>query len=311
MSKSCAKCNDKLKRSELIVCRLFCGQYFHKDCVGISAAESNFLLKSNFNWQCDTCALINFSNFFTRFTELSQCVRELKREICSIHDYLKCSQSVPVKPIINQGSSLTDLTNNSLISYLVNPNPSTSNLNNASADVVTESVSTAYLESKEVNHLTKSLTHPSPSPNVLSNISSSPLAKVDKKKNKKNPLRGPVSNATLPIYGTMTNPECKLNVIPSNKWVHLSSFSNDTEPDSIIEYVANATNIPAHLIKCFKLIKKDAVLTELPFVNFKLSVPENKLSEVLLPSIWPAFVRVKLFVPSPKNQTHIKAKTTT
>ncbi|XP_055836829.1 probable serine/threonine-protein kinase tsuA [Episyrphus balteatus] len=302
MSKTCAKCNDKLKRSEMIVCRLFCGQYFHKDCVGISSEESNILSKSNFNWQCDSCSLINLSNFFNRFTELSQCVSELKREICSLRELFHNPQSV--KPLLNSKSpALTDPSKNNLIPPTTAPrenvSPSTSNNSNQSVAVVADSVD--QQKETETNNASNFLINCAP--NINNNSS---FARVNKNNNEKL-SRGPISN--VPIYGTNTNSD--LNVILNNKWVHLSSFSNDTEPDSIVEYISNITKIPNQFFKCFKLTKKDAVMSELPFVNFKLSVPEDKLNTILMPTIWPEFVRVKLFVPTPKNLKQQNAITTT
>ncbi|XP_055914902.1 uncharacterized protein LOC129948096 [Eupeodes corollae] len=298
MSKTCSKCNDKLKRSDMVVCRSICGQYFHKDCVGITVEESNILSKSkNLSWQCNTCSHLNFSTFLNRFTDLSNCISDLKREISSMRDILSHigGESVNVPLELNK-SNTNDLLKSSaevLVNDLLEPNDAS--YSGAANQNTTEN------QLQTVNQIHSSGSEYDPS--LLSNNNNSDL-NVNKV-NKKNRSRRPISS----VYGTNINSD--LNVVPDNKWLHISRFVSNTDPESIINHISKNTDIPSYKFKCFKLTKKDAVLSELSFVNFKLCVPANNLDAVMNPSAWPEYVRVKMFIPSPKNEEHRQNKIAT
>ena len=90
--------------------------------------------------------------------------------------------------------------------------------------------------------------------------------------------------------------------ITKYKWFHVSKFRADTDPNLLINHIASKTKIPLNQIKCFKLIKMNANISELKFVNFKISVPSHMLMIAMDKQIWPNTVQIKKFVSLKKNE---------
>ncbi|XP_055838699.1 uncharacterized protein LOC129906796 [Episyrphus balteatus] len=101
------------------------------------------------------------------------------------------------------------------------------------------------------------------------------------------------------IFGSDPSSLCAL---PNIKWLHLSRFDKNTKSSDIVDSISQKTNIPKEELKCYALIKKDADLSTLKFITFKLSVPTHKLSLVLDPSVWGSFVQVKEFIIHKKTE---------
>ena len=94
MDKVCAKCTAPIAGIEYVVCRGFCGSYFHMStCSGVSRALSAYFTsnKKNLFWMCDNCAdLFENSHFRTISSQADKCspfnmltdaIKELRSEI--------------------------------------------------------------------------------------------------------------------------------------------------------------------------------------------------------------------------------------
>lgn len=102
-------------------------------------------------------------------------------------------------------------------------------------------------------------------------------------------------NQTL-VVGTSDSGELDVaDVAPVRrrfKWLHVSSFRNTVSAANIIDYVVKHANIDEKLVACYKLVKKDADMDSLNYVNFKLGVSGDDYKKVLKPELWPAKVTI-------------------
>ena len=133
-----------------------------------------------------------------------------------------------------------------------------------------------------------SLNNNNPGPSNKNDSKTAEFVVVSKKK------KTPKKKREMKIIGTDTSTD--LSAIPKIKWLHLSRFANTTTPDDIVKFISSKTNIPTDSFKCFMLVKKDANVSELKFVTFKLSVSHEHLSTVMDSSLWPIHVQVKYFL---------------
>lgn len=126
---------------------------------------------------------------------------------------------------------------------------------------------------------------------ALTNISNTEWVTV--RNNTKTSQSGKHPSA-VKIFGTDTS--STLNVFPNLKWFHVSKFRVDTNSDDIVNHIVLKTGIPSNLIQSIKLIKKDAVISDLKYINFKISVPANMVNSAIDPAVWPLPVQIKKFV---------------
>lgn len=103
------------------------------------------------------------------------------------------------------------------------------------------------------------------------------------------------------VVGVNNNAE--LDVVVRKKWVHISSFKPTVTEDNIIEYVSKHLNIDKGHISCFKLVKKDAQIKNLKFVNFKIGITPSLFSELFNSKLWTSDVKVRPFVGFPKKNS--------
>lgn len=287
MSKICPKCDQIIKRSkqaDSVTCGSFCGQTYHKDCVEFGDFNFKNLLNLNLFWKCNYCSNMDLSSFILRYTELSNCVSDLQKEISSLKEIIQkslCSNSN-----INKNQSY----NNPEINVNENKNPNL-NPNLLSIPSISRESSLSSL---------KSLPSTSEKLNNKQNF-----VKENKNNNKNNRNKTKKSLSKIQpkpkkIFGS--DSLSTLNALPSIKWLHISKFRINTNPADIVQHVSEKTGIPNNLLQCYKLIKKEADLSSLNYVNFKLSIPSDKLASVMNPSVWPFFVQVKSFTSHPKNE---------
>lgn len=92
-------------------------------------------------------------------------------------------------------------------------------------------------------------------------------------------------------------PHCsELEVMQSKRYLHVGKFAVDTEPEAVVKYVAKKLNVTPKELTCCKLVRKNAVLSALRFVNFKLGIPEHHYGTVFNNEFWPMSVKVGHFV---------------
>lgn len=104
----------------------------------------------------------------------------------------------------------------------------------------------------------------------------------------------------LAVVGVNNN--VKLDVV-IKKWVHIFSFMPIVTENNIIEYVSKHLNIDKGHISCFKLVKKDAQIKNLKFVNFKIGITPSLFSELFNSKLWTSDVKVRPFVGFPKKNS--------
>ena len=86
------------------------------------------------------------------------------------------------------------------------------------------------------------------------------------------------------------------------KYIHLSRFDVNTQPEAVCSFIAKALNVTPDVFTCVKLIKRDADISLLKFINFKLGVPEPLYSKAFNKSSWPLSVKITRFITKPKNE---------
>jgi len=92
-------------------------------------------------------------------------------------------------------------------------------------------------------------------------------------------------------------PNCELlEVVPSNKFLHVGRFRAHVKSDSVREYVANNLGVDTATIICKPLVKNGVDVATLEFVNFKLGIPEQHFQTVFSDVFWPNPIKISRFI---------------
>jgi len=92
-------------------------------------------------------------------------------------------------------------------------------------------------------------------------------------------------------------PSCELlEVVPSNKFLHIGRFRAYVKSDSVCEYVANQLGVDTATIICNPLVKNGVDVATLEFVNFKLGIPEQHFQTVFSDASWPNPIKASRFI---------------
>lgn len=110
----------------------------------------------------------------------------------------------------------------------------------------------------------------------------------------------------LIVVGNNCNSDRLQVVCDYGRWVQVGKFATSTSEDDIIEHLAEELKINKNLVKCTKLVKNDANLSQLSYCKFKISIPDYRFNELFNEAIWPSGVMVSPFTPrSQLNQNRI------
>lgn len=89
-----------------------------------------------------------------------------------------------------------------------------------------------------------------------------------------------------------------------NDAVWISQLHPSVSVDQINQYIIENTEINRKdLFECVKLVKKDADISKLKFVSFKINVAAEHFDYLLNPNIWPKNVTVREFMQKPTQPT--------
>jgi len=92
-------------------------------------------------------------------------------------------------------------------------------------------------------------------------------------------------------------PNCELlEVVPSNKFLHIGRFRAHVKSDSVCGYVANKLGVNTGTIICKPLVKNGVDVATLEFVNFKLGIPEQHFQTVFSDAFWPNPILISRFI---------------
>lgn len=84
--------------------------------------------------------------------------------------------------------------------------------------------------------------------------------------------------------------------------VWISGLHPTVSSDEIKKYILEETDVKScDKFECFKLVKKDADLSQLKFVSFKIAVGDDFFDYFMSPGIWPKSVSVREFFPKPSE----------
>ena len=86
-----------------------------------------------------------------------------------------------------------------------------------------------------------------------------------------------------------------LKSLPKFSVFHVSKFAPDMTDASLKKFLMEKLDISEEQLIVFPLVKKDADLTKLKFINFGLKIPTSLSSFVLNPNLWPKDITVKPF----------------
>ncbi|XP_037930229.1 uncharacterized protein LOC119668129 [Teleopsis dalmanni] len=121
-----------------------------------------------------------------------------------------------------------------------------------------------------------------------------------------NNVDGKKQTNNLIVVGNNCNSDRLQVVCDYGRWVQVGKFATSTSEDDVIEHLAEELKINKNLVKCTKLVKNDANLSQLSYCKFKISIPDYRFSELFNESIWPSGVMVSPFTPrSQLNQNRI------
>ena len=86
-----------------------------------------------------------------------------------------------------------------------------------------------------------------------------------------------------------------LKSLPKFSVFHVSKFAPDMTDASLKNFLMEILDISDEQLIVFPLVKKDADLTKLKFINFGFKIPTSLSSFVLNPNLWPKNITVKPF----------------
>ncbi|XP_017059538.1 uncharacterized protein LOC108100267 [Drosophila ficusphila] len=110
----------------------------------------------------------------------------------------------------------------------------------------------------------------------------------------------------LIVVGNNCNSDRLQVVCDYGRWVQVGKFATNTSEEDVIDHLAEELKINKNLVKCTKLVKNDANLSQLSYCKFKISIPDYRFNELFNEAIWPSGVMVSPFTPrSQLNQNRL------
>lgn len=105
------------------------------------------------------------------------------------------------------------------------------------------------------------------------------------------------------------------NVNPFTKAIWISKFNPETAPEELENYITEQTEVKDKTkFKCSKLVKKDADITQMSYVSFKIDVTPEVFDILINAENWPSNKHVREFVrmspPKPTIADFMPAKPT-
>lgn len=89
---------------------------------------------------------------------------------------------------------------------------------------------------------------------------------------------------------------------PNSVWI--SQLHPSVTVDEISKFIIEETAVKSKdKFECFKLVKKDADITKLKFVSFKVNIDDEHFEHMMDPATWPQGVTVREFIQKPTPVT--------
>lgn len=305
----CSKCFNNIQKKCEIICEI-CQCKFHKICAKIENenAFNSLLDYENIVFNCDNC-LHSSRDLIKKISLLTYEIQHLKALFAQLFDNASNNnnknnnqRSLPVlNADLNSNVCSSNGTQATTTISFGDSNTNSFFKKNATGNIVS-SVNNSELPTTSKKAF---LSVDTAAVNTTADIDQNNVANVDvlngdvaldvqgtsnwtnvtnrRKKPKKNKF----------IVGDSNNAE--LEVAVRTKWVHLSSFKPTVSAEDITNYVSKHLDVDKSLISCYKLVKKDASLETLRYVNFKLGVPSAFYNTLLEPKLWTCDVKVRPF----------------
>lgn len=298
MNNFCGKCkaeikaktdNFNLKTLESVKCASLCGRVFHSNCTDLSADCLKLLINTpNFLWQCNSCVVMT-SDAQNKIDLLSRQMSEVQSKCMQLERMISEVKSSNLQVHNNNVTKTNKQTSTSVIT--------TTNLLPATAAQLHASSSSTASEDNACDKFVDAIDIPNIEIESREQDWVTVRRKVTNKKqkhnnnNRKKPKRvvgiAPVSDA--------------FEVVHTMKYLHISKFSVHTEPEAVLKFVAEGLGVQPNILKCTKLIKRDADISKLSFVNFKLGVPLPLYEKVYNKAMWPISIKITPFITKSKN----------
>lgn len=308
VGKKCNVCNVNITkaRSPGIQCHGNCGNYYHTKCANLPQDKLNKLRDDTFLWQCDTCkrgsnrrSSINFacpSDTATARTDppaRPQATQPTSSK--SVSPGCSCATSIEslrreiaeLKTVISGLIGLVQGLPSPLTTTVVD-GPSTSSSQSgrfASLPSIALSSSlgdssSSLMESPEIGTLIES-----PETGMLTEVL---RASGSEARSSGTPIVSP----SVPHVIGVRNPV---------QSAFVSRLHPETTEDNIKSYINNKTGINADLILCTRLVKKDARISDLDYISFKVQCKHSDFSKVFVGEFWPDNVLVRPFTSYERN----------
>lgn len=297
MNNFCGKCkaeikagtdNFNLKTLEGVKCTSLCGRIFHSNCTDLPAECLKLLINTpNLLWQCNSCVVMT-SDAQNKIDLLSRQMREVQSKCIQLEQFISEVKSSNLqvhnknltKPNAQTSTSITTpktlLPANAAQLHTSSPTASEDNACENFVDAI--DIPNIETESREQDWVTVRRKETKKKQKHNTNIRKKPKRVVG---------IAPVSDA--------------FEVVHTMKYLHISKFNVSTEPVAVLKFVAEGLGVQPNIFKCTKLTKRDADLSKLSFVNFKLGVPSPLYEKVYNKTMWPMSIKIKPFINKSKN----------
>lgn len=292
MHNYCGKCrgeiivetdNLSLKSFDGIKCASICGRVFHKNCTDLSADCLKLLINiPNLLWQCNSCVVMA--------GDANNTIDLLSRQMREVQS--KCMQ---LERMIGEREVSKQLAHN------IETNETNAPVSNMQTLRLTPVVQSSQ---QSDDNVCENFLDAVDDPNMVIENRNQEWITVRRKEKKKKQLQKnnnkPNKHKHKRVVGIAPVNDA-FEVVHTIKYLHLSKFNVRTEPEAILKFVAESLGVQTDAFKCTKLVKRDADLSKLHFVNFKLGVPAPFFEKVYSKTLWPMSIKITPFISKPKN----------
>lgn len=271
MSKNCGKCVKGIRGIEYAKCSGFCDQLFHFACCGITRPTYE-LISASALWLCAEC----------RSTLNNRCLKDLLTGSEDITLSLK-QELEEIKCRLAAISDAIDVSAADTQSKLQQFGISLSETKNNVAAVVNKTHATVC---------------------EVSNVPPNPSKRRRVDDNTDRDFAS-VAQGTGDIdFDGISAPMLIPAAPPALFWLYLSGFHPQVTTEDVEKIIGRCLPIDEP-VRTNKLVPKDADISKLTFVSFKVGLPPMVKDAALLPATWPKGIRFREFEDhSSKNQQH-------
>lgn len=264
---SCASCTKAIQ-ADPILCAGYCGLAFHSECTGISPeCLIEIASGSGVLWMCGEC--IEFRN-----NGKIGLIAELESLLSKMMDGVSASLMAAFTKLREEVLSLKSPRSPRVYAEVIKASPHQLLTTHSAHRITDGSHSPA-----------QSTTQQKPPSHYHARTSAGTLP--------------PLSKGADTTQGIID----PILIAPNRTWLFMSRFAPSVTEDNVADMVAARLALRKDEIYVRRLVKRDADISTLHFISFKVAVPAEKRVAALSPASWPSNLAFREFQSVPRDVT--------